>query len=141
MTKPLPARLRVALAAVLVSLFAAGAASAQREAETSSVQLMDSYVARLSAQDHVNSRGQRLDSVAMILRQDRANVHRFGRLDPEDEIDTVFVDAGSREQMELFLASGGDELSPADERAILDGTPLVRVEVYESYIVVTLLEE
>ena len=39
---------------------------------------IDGYVARLSVDDHYNSKGVRLDNVAAIIRQDRANVHRFG---------------------------------------------------------------
>ena len=39
------------------------------------------YNARLSARDHYNSNGERLRTVAAILRQDRANFHRFNRRD------------------------------------------------------------
>lgn len=44
------------------------------------------YVAFLSAKDHYNSNGERLKSVADILRQDRANYHK-GRGDRWDEDD------------------------------------------------------
>ncbi len=54
-------------------------------------ELVDSYVARLSAQDHFNSKGVRLESVAAIIRQDRANYHKFNLRDPEDTYDGVFL--------------------------------------------------
>lgn len=59
-------------------------------------QLIGSYVARLSETDHFNSSGQRLTSAAAIIRQDRANFHRFGIKDPEDEGDAFFADEGNR---------------------------------------------
>ena len=38
----------------------------------------------LSEQDHLNSNEQRLTTAAAIIRQDRANFHRFGLRDPAD---------------------------------------------------------
>ena len=55
-------------------------------------QLLESYVALLSERDHFNSSGQRLTTAAAIIRQDRANFHRFGLRDPGDEDDTFFAD-------------------------------------------------
>ncbi|NKB84430.1 hypothetical protein HED51_19680 [Ochrobactrum grignonense] len=46
---------------------------------------IDTYYARLSERDHYSSSGQRLSKVAGIIRQDRANVHQFGKVDAEDE--------------------------------------------------------
>ena len=57
-------------------------------------QLIGSYVALLSEADHFNSKGQRLTSAAAIIRQDRANFHRYGIKDPQDEGDTFFADEG-----------------------------------------------
>ena len=54
-------------------------------------ELKETYVARLSAKDHFNSSGGRLDSAAAIIRQDRANFHKFGRRDAEDELDYSFI--------------------------------------------------
>ncbi|EBY7415755.1 hypothetical protein D6J61_26095, partial [Salmonella enterica subsp. enterica serovar Alachua] len=48
---------------------------------------IDTYFARLSERDHYSSSGQRLTKVAGIIRQDRANVHQFGKVDAEDEKD------------------------------------------------------
>jgi len=48
-------------------------------------EMVESYVAFLSEADHFNSNGERLRSAAAIIRQDRANFHRFGRRDPDDQ--------------------------------------------------------
>src|SRR3984885_5074198 len=69
-------------------------------------QLIGSYVALLSEADHFNSNGQRLTSAAAIIRQDRANFHRFGIRDPEDQDDTFFADEGNRAALERMLENG-----------------------------------
>lgn len=56
-----------------------------------------SYHARLSEQDHRDSAGRRLTSVAAILSQDRANYHRFHKRDPNDQGDSFFNSAQHRE--------------------------------------------
>ena len=60
---------------VIAVAFVAAAISTPVRAQT----LVESYVAFLSEADHFNSNGQRLTSAAAIIRQDRANFHRFGR--------------------------------------------------------------
>jgi hypothetical protein len=69
-------------------------------------ELIESYVAFLSETDHFNSNGQRLTSAAAIIRQDRANFHRFGIRDPQDEDDSFFADSGNRETLERMLETG-----------------------------------
>lgn len=95
------------------------------------------YTARLSSGDHFNSSGQRLLTVAAIIRQDRANLHRFGRHDPEDQVDGFFDDQGNRAALERLIARG--RISRAVSNAILNGEPLIHVDVYEGYVVVTVL--
>lgn len=105
-------------------------------------ELIESYVARLGADDHFNSRGERLTSPAQIIRQDRANFYKFGRGDAEDEDDMFFRDVKSRELLQRFLQRG--YTAPEVYRAIVSGQPLVRVNVYRSrsgdYVTVLLLE-
>jgi hypothetical protein len=91
-------------------------------------ELVGSYVARLSAQDHFNSRGLRLNSAAAIIRQDRANFHEFGVTDPEDGGDDFFLSRKNRSLLEQFLANG--TASPDAISAIVNGTPLIRVDIY-----------
>jgi hypothetical protein len=94
-----------------------------------SQQLLETYQARLSERDHFNSSGQRVTSAAAIIRQDRANVHRFGIRDPDDEDDSYFADPRNRELLEQLLNRG--QIDPATASVILNDTPLVRVEVYK----------
>jgi S1-C subfamily serine protease len=91
-------------------------------------QLIESYQAFLSERDHFNSNGQRLTTAAAIIRQDRANFHRFGLKDPGDENDHYFSNARNRQTLERLLERGNADSSTVS--TIVNGTPLVRVEVY-----------
>ncbi len=91
-------------------------------------QLIESYVARLGANDHFNSSGGRLTSPALIIRQDRANFHKFGLRDPEDQNDNFFQNANNRELLQQFLDRG--RTTPSAYRMIVNGQPLIRVNVY-----------
>lgn len=95
-------------------------------------QPIESYVARLSAADHFNSNGERLTSVAAIIRQDRANLYVYGKGDSEDETDSFFADKGNRARLEEMLNRGA--ASKASRQAILNGTPAIRVDVYSDFI-------
>ena len=53
-------------------------------------QLLDSYVTFIGPNDHFNSKGGRLTEPWQIIRQDRANYHRFRVRDPGDEGDIFF---------------------------------------------------
>lgn len=118
--------------ATALAILAAAPASAQS--------LIESYTARLSRADHFNSSGERLTSPAAIIRQDRANVHKFGIADPEDEGDRYFASMANRGLMERLLERG--RTSASARRAIVDGTPLIRVDVYDGasgpYVEVTI---
>lgn len=104
-------------------------------------QIIASYVARLSATDHFNSNGERLTSAAAIIRQDRANFHRFGIRDPEDEDDPFFANQDNRAALEQMLERG--RADPGVIERIVNGTPLIRVEVHRGsggpFIVATLI--
>ena len=96
---------------------------------------IESYTARLSANDHFNSNGERLDNVAAIIRQDRANYYVYGSHDREDEADTFFSNKDNRAKLERMLNHG--RISASAEAAILNGTPLIHVDIYEDFIAVT----
>lgn len=109
-------------------------------ASTASAQgrVLAEYTARIGPDDHFNSGGDRLDTVAAILRQDRANMHRFDLADDEDESDDYFTDAQTRGLFEWLISRG---LTRADtRRAIINGNPLVRVTVYQRRADVEILE-
>ncbi|MBV8377117.1 MAG: hypothetical protein JO279_08950 [Verrucomicrobia bacterium] len=102
-------------------------------------QYIESYRARLSPRDHYNSNGERLQSAAAIIRQDRANFYVYGIRDPEDEADSFFSKKSNRARLEQLLENG--RTSPDDIYRILNGTPLIKVDIYATGIVVTILSD
>ena len=92
-------------------------------------ELRESYKALLSERDHFNTSGQRLTSAAAIIRQDRANVHRYGLRDATDQDDVFFADIDRRADLERMIEMGTSE--PRAIRSIVDGLALVRVDIYE----------
>jgi len=107
-------------------------------ATASADELLGTYVARISWKDHEASTGKRLDTAAQVVRQDRANVHRHIQTDEEDDIDVWFTTNAKRGQFEKMLNRKG-AIDQATSRAILDGEPLIEVEVYRNSVKVILL--
>ena len=93
-------------------------------------ELVESYTARLGHADHFNSYGERLTSVAAIIRQDRANYHVFGRYDREDERDSFFASKRNRAILESMLQNG--RISRAALNEIVNGEPLVKVSIWNN---------
>ena len=93
---------------------------------------VDSYIARLGESDHFNSAGSRLKTVGDIIRQDRANFHKFHIMDNEDQGDSVFGDVKSRERIPMMLQRG--YIDNATKTAILNGTPIVLINIYRNRI-------
>lgn len=93
------------------------------------------YRARLSARDHFNSSGERLKNAAEIIRQDRANFHRYRKRDKEDTGDPIFSDAAARASLDDARV---EFRSASDVAAVLNGTPLVRVEIWGDTVRVSL---
>lgn len=89
--------------------------------------LRESYIARLGPADHFNSSGERLNSAAAIIRQDRANYHQFGKRDREDEGDGFFASKDNRATLERMLENGQSSEAAID--AVVNGTPLVEVMI------------
>jgi len=102
-------------------------------------EFIESYTARLSARDHFNSNGQRLREPAAIIRQDRANYYVYGLRDSEDEPDSFFSSKANRARLEQLLANG--RTTPEAIYAIVNGTPLIRVDIYQNGVTVTILSE
>jgi hypothetical protein len=125
---------RVAIAMAIALAGASGAADAQRHFHRNRGPIAE-YSARLSHHDHYNSYGERLTTVAAIIRQDRANFHRFGDADREDEGDPFFANAAHRADLENMVRRG--DISPAAQREIIEGNPLVHVEIYDDYVVIS----
>lgn len=92
--------------------------------------VIDAYIAQISYTDLVNSAGVPLTTPWQVLRQDRANFHRFGIRDRFDQSDTFFADARNRAIMENMLAQGS--ITGQAARDILSGNAVVLVEIHGS---------
>jgi len=111
-------------------------------ATASAQELKETYRAQLSERDHFNSNGERLQSAAAIIRQDRANFHRFGIRDPGDQSDVFFTDVNNRAELEALIERGTSE--PHAINRIVNGTPMVRVDIFSGprgpFVNVTVLD-
>ena len=101
--------------------------------------MLGSYTARISDRDHRASDGYPLGSAAQMVRQDRANYHKFHRRDGDDQGDAWFRTDGSRADLQRMLERGG-AMSGATRSAIVNGEPLIQVDVYEDSVEVSILE-
>ncbi len=123
------------------ALFAV-ACLAAAAAPASAASLIESYVAFLGSADHFSSAGERLTTAAQIIRQDRANYHKFGIRDPQDESDSYFADVNNRAYLEELLERGRGD--PGVLNRIVNSNVLIRVDLYRDddvgYVVVTLLD-
>ena len=90
--------------------------------------LIADYSAFVGSQDLSNSNGARLTQPWQVIRQDRANVHRFGITQPGDDWDPVFGDFNARGQLEGLLSRGFISGEASD--AILRGNVRIRVRVF-----------
>jgi hypothetical protein len=112
-------------AGVLAALVGATTASAD--------QFLGSYTARISDQDHHASDGYALDTAPQMVRQDRANWHKFGYGDAEDQDDPWFSSTDARARFERMLGKAG-AMSGATRNAIASGEPVIQVDVYRNSV-------
>lgn len=98
-------------------------------------QLLETYQAFLGPSDHFNSSGARLTQPWQIIRQDRANFHKFGVRDPGDEYDSFFALEANRSLMEQMILNGSIQRSAANR--IVNGNVFIRVEIYPNSVNVT----
>lgn len=89
--------------------------------------VIGSYNAYIDRDDLYNSNGKRLTQVWQVLRQDRANFHKFGISQVGDDWDPFFDDVNNRTAMEMMVLGG--YIDPRAERIILDGGAVVHVEI------------
>jgi hypothetical protein len=107
-------------------------------------EIIEGYIARLSAKDHFSSRGERLQSAAAIIRQDRANYYVYNIRDEEDEPDEFFASKANRERLEQMLEHGTSQAGSV--RRVVNGTPLIKVLIFKNssggiYINVTVISD
>ena len=91
-------------------------------------ELIESYGAYIGQDDLYNSNNERLTQPWQVIRQDRANVHRFGVSQPGDDRDGFFASARNRELAERMIRSGRIDRSAA--RRLLDGDVQIYVEIW-----------
>lgn len=91
-------------------------------------ELVGSYVAYIGQADLYNSKGARLSEPWQILRQDRANFHKFGKSQPGDEWDPFFSSISNRGKMERMIMNGSIE--PAARNNLLKGGATVFVRIF-----------
>ncbi len=101
----------------------------------------DFFIARLSEIDHFSRAGARLETVAEIIDQDRANFHDHGGADrhDEDRRDERLADAKRREKLRRLIEK--TDLSEEATRRIIHGTPKVQVAVWPDRAEVIVLED
>ena len=86
------------------------------------------YVAYIGRDDLYNSNGVRLTEPWQILRQDRANFHRFGVSQPGDQSDSFFSSIDNRAIMERMVMNG--YIDPNARRDLVNGGAMVVVRIY-----------
>lgn len=84
------------------------------------------YDTRISEEDIYNSSGKKLTTIAEIIQQDRANVHKFGNPDG-DYPDDVFGDPNRRAEIPEFIKRAGQEIPSSLKKAILAGNAKIFV--------------
>ncbi|MDE9449892.1 hypothetical protein J3R80_05325 [Aliiroseovarius sp. Z3] len=110
---------------------AVGLALASLSGTTAKAQeLIGSYVAYIGQPDLYNSNGARLNQPWQILRQDRANFHRFGISQPGDEFDPFFGSINNRKIMERMVMNGS--IDPQAAKRLVQGGATVFVRIYGS---------
>lgn len=133
-------KIRTTLTFLLVLIAAILSAGPVRDAQGQVMgNFIESYTARLSPRDHYNRNGVRLTSAAAIIRQDRANFYVYGLRDSEDEPDSFFSSKSNRARLEEMLENGRATRIAIDR--VINGTPLIRVDIYANGINVTVLSE
>lgn len=83
------------------------------------------YMALLGPEDRVNSRGVALQNAAAIVRQDRANYHKFGIRHAKDQPDPWFDAPAARQAMQPLLV-----ITPGTAEIITRQDAFVAVSVF-----------
>ena len=90
--------------------------------------LIASYSAYIGQDDLYNSNGARLTEPWQVIRQDRANVHKFGIRQPGDDSDGFFGSVRNRELAETMIRRGAISADAAN--LLLNGDVRITVEVW-----------
>ncbi len=115
-------------AVMTITTFVVAASAFTVSSVATAEQLLVSYDAHLSTRDHFSSKGVPLYNVAAILRQDRANYHKFGKRDAGDDWDRFFASKSNRAKMERLVRRGA--IPRYLRNRIINNTPHVTVKIY-----------
>lgn len=91
--------------------------------------VLDEYNAYIGEDDLYNSNGERLREPWQIIRQDRANYHKFKVRQRGDEGDSFFSSADNRAAAERMIRAGG--ISREARRLLVNGDVMINVKVME----------
>ncbi len=92
------------------------------------VELIDDYYAYIGRDDLYNSKGGRLTEAWQVIRQDRANYHRFGIRQREDQNDSFFSSKRNRAIAERMIMNGHISKTAAND--IVRGGVFIHVEIF-----------
>lgn len=112
------------------SIYLAAALAALSAVPAAADELIGSYSAYIGEDDLYNSNGDRLRQPWQILRQDRANFHKYGISQRGDEDDDFFASAENRANMEYMVQHG--KIARSAAKALVRGGVMVTVEIYGS---------
>ena len=115
--------IKMTLATAMAAISVMAGATASRADD-----LIASYSAYIGQDDLYNSNGARLTEPWQVIRQDRANVHKFGIRQPGDESDGFFGSVRNRELAETMIRRGAISADAAD--LLLNGDVRITVEVW-----------
>lgn len=90
--------------------------------------MIGSYAAYIGTDDLYNSKGVKLSAPWQVLRQDRANYHRFNIAQSGDEWDPFFGSIDNRAAMEQMIMNG--RIGAKARRLIMRGGATVYVEIW-----------
>ena len=98
--------------------------------------LVDIYSAKLSYDDHHNSKGVKLIDVKSILVQDRANYHKYKKIDIEDSKDLLFSENNRMKLLDKLDIN----ISAEDENMIINTEPIVIVGISKKNIYIKIVD-
>lgn len=123
-------RLILSAAGLVTALGLAAIATAQPAFAQSAP--IETYCAQISDHDKYASDGFHLTDAGSILRQDRANFHRFGTPDADDYANSVFTSTAARERIPAMVDNG--MIEPGLARQIVRAYPYVCVDIYRNFL-------
>jgi hypothetical protein len=91
--------------------------------------VLDEYNAYIGEDDLYNSNGERLREPWQIIRQDRANFHKYRVRQSGDESDSYFSSVDNRAAAERMVRSGS--ITREARRLLLNGDVMINVKVME----------